>query len=140
MKLLPIAAFALAATLAAAAQAGGICGASGACDDQGSNVEYKDCLGKLAEQQDKKLNDLYRKVKALLQSYDSQDTGSDPLLPTFTAAQKNWLTFRDAQCVLEYGMAQGGTAGGGYESDCLCNLTYNRNADLLRMLASYGEQ
>lgn len=120
--------------------ADGVCGASGACDTMSSNVEYKDCLAKLAQRQDDELNDLYGQVKTLLQSYDQLGSETAPLVPALKTAQKSWLAFRDAQCTMEYGMAQGGTAGGGYNSDCLCNLSYNRNIDLKRMLLSYGEQ
>jgi uncharacterized protein YecT (DUF1311 family) len=116
-----------------------VCGASGACDGMGSNVEYKECLAKLADDEDKELNRLYKQVQARLAALDGASTSSPKTSPAFTAAQKAWLTFRDRQCEVEYGVAQGGTAGGGYYSDCVCHLTHHRNEDLRRMLSSYGE-
>jgi uncharacterized protein YecT (DUF1311 family) len=105
----------------------------------GSNVEYKECLAKLADDEDKELNRLYKQVQARLAELYGADTSSPKTSPAFTAAQKAWLAFRDRQCEVEYGMAQGGTAGGGYYSDCVCHLTHHRNEDLRRMLSSYGE-
>lgn len=127
--------------MAAPAGAAGVCGASGACDNESSNVEYIGCLNRLAEEQDKTLNQLYGQVKALADGYDKSAEQSIPkIAPHLKQAQRNWIAFRDEQCSMEYGIAQGGTAGGGYNADCLCNLTYHRNEDLRRILKSYDEQ
>jgi uncharacterized protein YecT (DUF1311 family) len=127
-------------TLPSSALAQAVCGASGACDNQTSNVEYKDCLGKLADAQDAELNRLYGKVRDLLTGYDASGSPAPKLMPGFKSAQKAWIAFRDAQCTVEYNIAQGGTAGGGYGSECVCQLTYHRNVDLKRLLDSYGSK
>lgn len=128
------------ALLPSSALAQAVCGASGACDSQSSNVEYKECLNKLAEAQDAELNQLYGKVRNLFGEHDSSGSAAPKLVPAFKEAQKAWIAFREAQCIVEYNIAQGGTAGGGYGSECICQLTYHRNLDLKRMLASYGSK
>lgn len=125
---------------AASALAEDVCGASPACDNESSNVEYIGCLNRLAEEQDRTLNRLYGQVIALTQEYDKSGSSAPKITPVFRQAQRNWIAFRDAQCEAEYNMAQGGTAGGGYNANCLCTLTYHRNEDLRRFLEDYGQQ
>jgi uncharacterized protein YecT (DUF1311 family) len=135
-----IVAIACLACLTVSVAAEDICGASAACDNESSNVEYIGCLSKLAEEQDKTLNQLFGQVKALTEEYDKVGTSAPKITPAIRQAQRAWITFRDAQCEAEYDMAQGGTAGGGYNANCLCTLTYHRNEDLRRFLRDYGQQ
>src|SRR5689334_12222979 len=93
--------------MAMSAHAAEVCGASGACDNESSNVEYIGCLNRLAEDQDKTLNQLYPKVKALADDYDkSADANTPKLAPQLKQAQRSWIAFRDAQCSMEYDIAQ----------------------------------
>lgn len=126
--------------LPSSALAQAVCGASGACNNETSNVEYKECLNKLADAQDRELNQLYGKVRDLFAEFDTSGASTPKLVPAFKDAQKAWIAFRDQQCSVEYNIAQGGTAGGGYGSECICQLTYHRNLDLKRILNSYGSK
>ncbi len=134
-------AFLLVSTLTAQAKEKAICDASGACANKSSNVEYKDCLYKLAEEQDKELNVLYKKVRAMLRDdFDKVETSAPKIWPQVRDAQRNWIKFRDNQCSGEASIAQGGTAAGGWYSDCLCRLTHQRNQNLRFILKSWGPQ
>ncbi len=123
------------------AQAQAVCEASKVCDFRDGNIGYKFCLSRLAKEQDQTLNILYRQVRSLLKGTD-QDTSiggnKGYSWPTFHKAQKFWLKFRNHQCEAESQVAHGGTASSGYYANCVCNLTYNRNQDLRRMLSDYG--
>jgi uncharacterized protein YecT (DUF1311 family) len=130
----------LALALPSAALAQAVCGESGACSNEETNFEYKECLNKLAEAQDRELNRLYGQVRELFSGYDAAGSLAPKLVPAFKEAQRAWIAFRDRQCAVEYNIAQGGTAGGGYGSECLCQLTYQRNLDLKRILNSYGSR
>jgi hypothetical protein len=59
--------------LPSSALADGICQASGRCEGKSSNIEYMECLARLAEEQDKELNRLYAKVQEMLTGYDAID-------------------------------------------------------------------
>jgi uncharacterized protein YecT (DUF1311 family) len=123
--------------LASPASAAGVCAASGACDNAGSNLEYKHCLYLLAQKQDKALNILYKKVLKSLKAIDNGQPAAPKAAPLFVAAQQKWIAFRTKNCAAEFNVAGGGTAGGGFQSNCQCNLTYHRNRDLKRMLSDY---
>jgi uncharacterized protein YecT (DUF1311 family) len=130
---------AFASSHAAAAGPEPICAASKACDAMSSNIEIKACLAQLAKDQDSKMNTLYQKVRALLRDdFDTVDTSAPKIWPQVLAAQRAWITFRDAQCMGEASIAQGGTAGGGWYSDCVCRLTAQRNKNLGFILKNFG--
>ena len=116
-----------------------ICDASKACDGKSSNVEYKACLYALSQAQDAELNTLYKKVRALLRDeYDTAPTSAPKIWPMVRDAQRSWIKFRDNQCLGEAAIAQGGTAGGGWYSDCTCRLTAQRNDNLRFILKNFG--
>ena len=50
----------------------------------------------------------------------------DDQLAALTAAQKQWIAYRDAECGFEDSLAFGGTATGGNYSACLCALSLER--------------
>ena len=111
----------------------------GSCDTGGSNIGYKHCLSKKADQQDEELTRLWRKVRTSMKKRDKTVRKAFRSWSDFYQSHKKWQKFRDATCDIEYSMAEGGTAGGGYTSSCLCNLSYHRNLDLKRLLANYLE-
>ena len=131
----------LSSTPALAGEQQPICDASNRCSTAGSNLEYKACLAKLAEEQDVELNALYIKVRAILRDdYDKVPTSAPKIWPQILDAQRSWIKFRDAQCSGEAAIAQGGTAAGGWYSDCVCRLTAQRNVNLKFILENFGPQ
>ncbi|MGI9484002.1 MAG: lysozyme inhibitor LprI family protein [Hyphomicrobiales bacterium] len=126
---------------AMAAEEGPLCDASNRCSTASSNLEYKNCLAQLAKEQDDELNALYKKVRTILRDdYDKVPTSAPKIWPQILEAQRDWITFRDAQCSGEAAIAQGGTAAGGWFSDCVCRLTAQRNANLKFILKNFGPQ
>ena len=61
------------------------------------------------------------------------DQPPDDQLKALTAAQKQWIAFRDENCSFEDSLAFGGTATGGNYSGCLCALSYERINDFDRI-------
>ena len=109
------------------------------CDGMSTNIEMKECLGRLAKDQDTRMNSLYKKVRALLRDdFDTVDTSAPKIWPQVLAAQRAWITYRDSQCMGEASIAQGGTAGGGWYSDCMCRLTAQRSDNLSFILKNFG--
>ena len=82
---------------------------------------------------------LHKKVRNALRKRDRDVSRPYRARRDFIRSHKKWQKFRNATCEIEYFMAEGGTAGGGYTSTCLCNLSYHRNQDLRRFLTDYIE-
>ncbi len=99
-----------------------------------SNPEYKACVARAADTADAALNQAYKAMQDKIRAA-AKDMGqpADTHLEDLKAAQKYWITFRDANCTLEDNLAFGGTATGGNYSSCLCALSYERINDFERM-------
>lgn len=118
-----------------------VCGATPECQNKSSNLEFKHCIAQTAKVQDDELNVLYKKVRAVLRDYyDKAPTSAPKIWPEILKAQRAWLKFREAQCMGEFNIAQGGTAAGGWYSDCMCRVTMQRNDNLRYLLKAYGQQ
>ena len=91
------------------------------CSGSGSNVEYKNCLGRNYEAADADLNRVYRKVKAGLGS-EQRDLLAN--------AQLAWITYRDKGCEFETFGSRGGTGYRGFLSQCMERVTRSRIAEL----------
>lgn len=105
------------------------------CEDQThSNPEYKACLARAADKADAALNQAFKTLQDKVRAA-AKDMGqpADTHLEDLRAAQKYWITFRDANCTLEDNLAFGGTAIGGNYSSCLCALSYERLNDFARI-------
>jgi uncharacterized protein YecT (DUF1311 family) len=105
------------------------------CEDQThSNPEYKACLARAADKADTALNEAFKTLQDKIRAA-AKDMGqpADTHLEDLRAAQKYWITFRDANCTLEDNLAFGGTAIGGNFSSCLCALSYERVNDFARI-------
>jgi uncharacterized protein YecT (DUF1311 family) len=89
--------------------------------------EYKACVARAADEADAALNKEYQSLRSARRW---QGHGSRPL------AQKQWITYRDANCTFEDSLAFGGTAIGGNYSSCLCALSYERINDFERIKES----
>jgi len=123
--------------LALPAFAENVCDPSVHCADTTSNVEFKACIGGLAGKQQSEMDRLYQNARdQLIDSTASYDYYQE-ILNGLEEAQAKWSEFRESQCRAEFSFAGGGTAGGGYYSECLCVVTYHRTLDLKRVVDQY---
>jgi uncharacterized protein YecT (DUF1311 family) len=87
------------------------------CNDTRNQMELNYCADRDFQVQDRILNALYR---SLMAKYDAR---SRELL---TAAEKNWLTFRDSECTFETQSSAGGSIRTMEYSVCLNRQTKAR--------------
>jgi uncharacterized protein YecT (DUF1311 family) len=71
---------------------------------------------------DAKLNALYKQIEARL-------AGDPSTLHLLTAAQRSWITFRDAECTFSSSGAKGGSVYPDVVTSCKAGLTEKRVAD-----------
>ncbi|MGV1014875.1 MAG: lysozyme inhibitor LprI family protein [Methyloceanibacter sp.] len=99
-----------------------------------SNPTLKACLSRVANKADRLLNQSYQTLQdAIRKSAQEMEQSPDPQLAALTAAQKQWIAFRDENCAFEDSLAFGGTATGGNYSGCYCALSYERINDFDRI-------
>jgi len=94
------------------------------CDLGTSNVAESACIAEQYEQVDKRLNEVYGRLTALLA--DSSE---------LKKAQKAWIKFRDLDCAYRTsGMSATGSGTGRQYSACLIDVTEKRIRDIERYL------
>jgi uncharacterized protein YecT (DUF1311 family) len=91
------------------------------CRNVAVTVEMENCFTKAYKDADNRLNQSYSQIVKVLKPED---------LERLKAAQRLWIQFRDATCVAESDLYQGGTASAPAYSACLEELTRQRTADL----------
>jgi uncharacterized protein YecT (DUF1311 family) len=98
-----------------------------ACLAKANSVDFEmaHCAGEERERQDKALNLVYRQLTAKL------DPNRKSIL---VAAERAWVTFRDAQCEAEASGEAGGTLANVIRQDCLLRQTYDRVLTIKDML------
>lgn len=94
----------------------------GYCDGSRTTADALACVNRHKADVQKRLNSIFDEAKKL-----SGGRQSGPLL---TAAQNAWITYRDAQCAWESGLAENPSLERIYELSCVTLLT-NLRADLL---------
>jgi uncharacterized protein YecT (DUF1311 family) len=103
-------------------------------DSTDSTPTLKACLARAADSADKKLNDGYKAMQSAVRTQAKEMSQKpDDQLAALTAAQKQWIAYRDAECGFEDSLAFGGTATGGNYSACLCALSLARANDFERI-------
>lgn len=117
------------------AHASDICDSTTACANAQTTVDLVNCGSQVADAADAKLNDLWPKVLGLYDGYTNAEQSKKEL----RQAQNDWIKFRDATCLAEYNLADGGTIGGIYSVECTCEVTAHRIADFERMLSLQEE-
>jgi uncharacterized protein YecT (DUF1311 family) len=129
MMLLPAATF-------AKTDIGAVCYSDCAAKTHG-NPEHKACVARAADKADAALNTEYQGLLEAVRAA-GKDMGQDPStqIGYLKDAQKQWITYRDANCTFEDSLAFGGTAIGGNYSSCLCALSYQRIEDFSRIKKS----
>lgn len=91
------------------------------CDDAVSTYDMKLCESKRYEEQDKRLNDYYKKLMA---KNDKQ--GQEKL----KIAQRAWIAYRDAECDYAADSMRGGTMESLIAMGCLTGKTQERADEL----------
>jgi len=99
-----------------------------------STPGYEQCVARAADKADAALNKAYAELQAAIRA-DGEDMRQKPTvqLDYLKAAQKQWITYRNANCTLESSLAFGGTGMGADEFSCRCALSYQRIDDFTRM-------
>jgi len=95
------------------------------------------CQKAAATVADAEMNRVWTQVRATMQSAD-RSAGSSPAagnVAALLAAQRAWLTFRDAECRIESYEWRGGTMQPFTENQCLTQLTRSRTQQLRAMLS-----
>ena len=80
-----------------------------------------DCAGKEYQAADAALNQVYRKLVAML---DDEETSE------LKVAQNAWLKYRDANCEFVADQYKGGTIRPMIHANCLADVTRNRTTEL----------
>jgi uncharacterized protein YecT (DUF1311 family) len=91
------------------------------CSDAISNYDMKVCESKNLDEQDKRLNDLYKKLMA-----KNDKEGQAKL----KSAQRAWMAYRDAECEYAADSMRGGTGEGLVALGCLSGKTKDRADEL----------
>ena len=90
----------------------------------GNTYDMSVCLSTSLKKIDAQLNDYYRKALKVTKRFTPQDEQN------LKAAQKAWLTYRDAACKAEYDLWGGGSGGPNAHTMCIIRLTKQRSTDL----------
>jgi uncharacterized protein YecT (DUF1311 family) len=98
------------------------------CNSPKNTAEENQCADQAFQKADKKLNQVWPRIKALAQQHDILDDTSDAhdYLAIFMAAQRAWLAYRDAHC-REAGLPMhGGSGEGPLIGGCRAEVTADR--------------
>jgi uncharacterized protein YecT (DUF1311 family) len=95
------------------------------CTKAVTQFDMNQCAQKDFEAADKKLNEAYKRVVAAQEG----DTAK------LKAAQRAWISFRDAECTFETAGSEGGSIHPMEYSMCLTKLTNARTKELTTYLA-----
>lgn len=102
------------------------------CDGSGNQMELNACAAREYGASDMLLNQTYRKVTANLSLHPQSKRDAELL----TTAQRAWLTFRDAYCVLVGDAYDGGSVQPFVVNTCLSEITLQRVKQLETILDS----
>lgn len=92
------------------------------CDNAGTQSEMNQCADIEFAQVDSQLNEAYQELREAYQA-------ADGAAPALRAAQRAWVTFRDAECAITR-LSSGGTSEHMVVTQCLSRLTATRLTDL----------
>lgn len=112
--------------------------ASNACQAEpgvGTTLGIIGCHGAEAAVWDQLLNTAYGQAIAGLRAQDARQ-GTTPYSreDSLRAAQRAWITFRDAECTLRYAQYQDGTIRGPIQAHCVMRLTARRVFELVQLM------
>lgn len=95
------------------------------CDNAMSQLEINQCESKLAEQADKNLNAVYKK---LIAAVDGSGAGK------LRAAERAWMAYRDSQCEFNERSSIGGSIHDAAVSACYQDFASKRTKELQAQL------
>ncbi len=105
-------------------------------DDGETTQGMTECIAEEASAWDGMLNAQYDAIMALFRMQDaSGDVLSEDLTreATLLAAQRAWITFRDADCTMQAARYGQGTLGRVAAANCLMSMTAERTIELMAM-------
>ncbi len=94
------------------------------CNEQPTTIAIADCIQNRTKFWDARLNQAYKAVVTMFQ--DPEIKGR---LASLQAAQREWIKYRDANCIGYYGSGQG-TIRQIEVANCLLDMTQNRAIEL----------
>ncbi len=97
------------------------------CADPPNQLAMNECSGKAFEEADRKLNDTYQHIMSRV----GDDAATKKLL---VDAQRAWIAFRDAECMVRSSRGAGGSIYPLLVTTCRRFLTEDRLKDLQRYL------
>ena len=98
------------------------------CESPLDQATMNECADKGYKKTDAKLNALYKQIKERLQ-------GDNDTMQLLIAAQRAWLTYRDAECKFSTSSVSGGSVYPSIYADCADRLTKKRVDDFKAYLA-----
>ncbi|WP_106640743.1 lysozyme inhibitor LprI family protein [Allosphingosinicella vermicomposti] len=104
------------------------------CANAVTTQELNECASAEYEKADQALNAAWREALAVVRSQDKDDIPPGDTRPKGEAklreAQRAWITYRDAHCVVQGYQARGGTAETLINLGCLTSATEQRTKEL----------
>jgi uncharacterized protein YecT (DUF1311 family) len=101
------------------------------CDDAMTQMEMNDCAAEEFAAADADLNAAYQEARAAMQQIDRNlDASQRGAESALRAAQRAWISFRDAACAAEGFQMRGGSAEPLVIYGCLSRLSEQRAQDL----------
>ena len=107
------------------------------CEDPMTQMAMNICAGRDYQAADRELNAVWKDASARAKSVDAE-IGDGTQHRELLAAQRAWLTFRDAQCSFEANQYRGGSIMPLIQSSCLTALTKARTEQLREYLEFPG--
>ena len=92
------------------------------CKNPMTQLDMTICAGRAAQASDRKLNQVYRQVRAGYKGSSQDDR--------LVTAQLAWIKFRDAECTVAAGRFEGGSMAPMVYAGCIDRLTQQRTRDL----------
>jgi uncharacterized protein YecT (DUF1311 family) len=100
------------------------------CNGSSTQLELNRCGDLRAKAADKKINQVYRQVKAKYKGGENEKFLID--------AQLNWIKYRDSVCIFETGRFKGGSIAPLVYSNCIERMTHQRTNELETYLKEGG--
>lgn len=121
-----------------------ILAAATSCGALPSQPAMNQCQQAAAEREDAEMNRVWRQTRAAMDEADREAAsggrlGGGGYRSSLVAAQRTWLTFRDAECVAESYEWKGGTMQPYTEAQCRVEVTRMRTRQLKALASSVKE-
>jgi uncharacterized protein YecT (DUF1311 family) len=95
--------------------------AAAQCEDKKTTLDISQCLNAELKKADAKLNRSYQQTLKKLKTADAE---------RLREAQRAWIVYRDAHCIAEFELWDGGTGGHIALPQCKLTLTKARTAEI----------